>query len=426
VLGTLLLIGGTFLGQVDASPNQDLELTVRRLVRQLDALESTRRDEAEEQLLELGPGVLDLLRKVGEGKSAEVTLRIDRICGKFQRILAEAAAKASLVTLHGGAMPLSKILAAIQEQTGNKIVDMRRRFGQPPADPELEVDFEKTPFWQALDQVLDRAGLSIYPYGEGKAISVVTRAETQGPRADRAGYSGPLRFEAVGIRAQRDLRNPGNDTLVLTLEVAWEPRLAPITLVQRMADLTAVDENGNPVTVGSMQAALEVPVDPESMAVELKIPFVLPPREVKRIASLKGTLTALVPGRIETFRFENLAEAQNVQRRIAGVTVVLEQARKRNEGIWEVRMGVRFDEAGGALASHRTWIEDNEASLEDPDGKPSSWATFETTRQTENEVGIAYLFGLDGPLTGHTFLYKTPGMILSSGFQYEIQGVELP
>ena len=61
---------------------------------------------------------------------------------------------------------------------------------------------------------------------------------------------------------------------------------------------------------------------------KLDLPLQLPPREVRQIASLKGKLLATIPGRIETFRFGKLADAKNVQQRIAGVTVTLEQVRK--------------------------------------------------------------------------------------------------
>ena len=84
---------------------------------------------------------------------------------------------------------------------------------------------------------------------------------------------------------------------------------------------------------------------------------------------------AMIPGRIETFRFTKLAGAKDVQQRIAGVTVTLEEVRKNNEA-WEVRMLVRFDDAGDALASHRTWIFSNEAYLEGPDGKPIAYDTL--------------------------------------------------
>ena len=89
-------------------------------------------------------------------------------------------------------------------------------------------------------------------------------------------------------------------------------------------------------------------------------------------------------------------------------------------------MSVRFDDAGDALASHRTWIFNNAAHLEGPDGKPIAHETFETTAQEKNEVGIAYLFTTDQPIDKLTFVYKTPGTIVNSGFDYELKDIELP
>jgi hypothetical protein len=78
------------------------------------------------------------------------------------------------------------------------------------------------------------------------------------------------------------------------------------------------------------------------------------------------------------------------------------------------------------MASHRTWMFDNEAYLEGPDGKKVRYDAFETTWQSENEFGIAYLFGLEEPLDKYAFVYKTPGRILANDFRYEIGDVALP
>jgi hypothetical protein len=91
-----------------------------------------------------------------------------------------------------------------------------------------------------------------------------------------------------------------------------------------------------------------------------------------------------------------------------------------------VRMRVKFDEAGDALASHRGWIFRNEAFLEDPDGEQIPCDTLETTMQTRDEVGLAYLFVLDEPPAKLKFVYKTPGAILGKTFQYELKDIPLP
>jgi len=425
MLGFALLAGCTLAAQVDAAAQDDLRLEVRRLVRQLDSPQLLQREEAEQKLLALGPKILDLLPPITERTPAEVKQRLRRIRQKLQQAAAEAVARASLVTLQGKDLPLSKVLAAIEQQTGNKLVDYRRRFGHQSTDPKLDVEFDETPFWQALDQVLDQAGLTTYAYGKPGAISIIRRQQGRTPRGGRASYSGPFRFEPTAILAQRDLRDPGNTSLRLKMEIAWEPRLSPISLKQKMAQLKAVDDGGKPLSVDDAAAELEASAGRGAAAVEMILPWRLPPRSVSRIASLSGTLTAMIPGKVETFSFENLPGAKGTEKRIAGVTVILEQARKNNE-LWEVRVRIRFDSPGEALASHRGWIFNNEAYLEGPDGKRVEYETLETTRQAANEVGVAYLFSLDAPLADYKFVYKTPGVIVATGFDYEIKDVKLP
>src|SRR6185436_8034390 len=95
-------------------------------------------------------------------------------------------------------------------------------------------------------------------------------------------------------------------------------------------------------------------------AVELGIPLDLPARGVNKISSLKGTLTALVPGRLESFEFTDLEMARDAEQTRAGVAVILERVRK-NGDLYEVRVRVRYEEASNALESHRGWVYANPA-----------------------------------------------------------------
>lgn len=420
----VLIAGCVLLGAADAPRLEQSVPVVRRLVRRLDAPRLADRDSAEAELVKLGPDILDLLPEVNERTPAEVKQRLSRIRHKLELTLAEQTARASRVTLRGSQMPVAEVVAAMQKQTGNKIE-------WPEGAPEdvrlqkLDVTFDKTPFWQALDQVLDKTGLTVYPYGEGPAIHLVPRPETHVPRAQGTAYSGLFRIAPLRVVARRELRETMGDNLQVTLEASWEPRVTPIVLKHPMGAVRAVDQRGNPLKVDSEEAEFEMVVDPGETATELVVSLKLPPRDVAKIASLKGAITAVLPGKIQTFRFKNLGEADHVRRRKAGVTVTLEKTRKTNE-IWEVHVRVRFDEAGDALDSHRGWILTNEARLEDADGKPVDNAGLETTHRTEKEIGIAYFFELEQPISKYTFVYKTPGLLISKDFAYEIKDIELP
>ncbi len=395
---------------------------VRRLVRQLDDPELRQRESAEAELLRLGPAVLDMLPQEADPARPELAERLNRIRQKLQQAASTAVLQPSTVTLQGR-MPLPKILAAIAEQTGNRIIGVTDE-DQPPADaPELAVHFDKTPFWQALDTVLAQARVEAYFYGNEKAIAIVHPGPEQGGRRPKAAYSGPFRFLPTAVLAQRDLRR-GTASLRVDLEIAWEPRLAPITFQQKMSEVEALDEHGNRLHPEQPQADREIPIEPDRLAKEITLPFRLPPRSVRQIARLKGKLHVLVPGKIETFRFADLAKAKNAQQRTAGVTVTLEQVRQ-NKKIWEVYLAVRFDDTHGALASHRTWVSANPAYLEGPEGKRIE-GNAETTRHTAAEIGVMYLFYVEEPIDKYAFVYQTPGMIFSQAFEYELRDIDLP
>ncbi len=423
----LLLVALTLLaapvadaGAVDA----DLPLQVRRMVRQLDSLRLAERDEAEAALIEFGPVVLDHLPPITDRTPDGVAQRLGRVRQKLEQTAAQAMAGASTITLAARAMRLSEVLDAIAKQSGNRIVDARSQFGHELVDPELEFHFQETPFWRALDSVLDLAGLTVYPYGDERAIYLTARLEDHAPRLGRAAYMGPLRIEPVLIRAERDLRS-GTALLQLTSEIAWEPRVRPITLEQPMSTVEATDERGAALVVDAPEATLEVPVEGNQIATNLAYTFRSPVRGTERIARLRGTLSALVPGKVATFRFDQILQAKNARQRIGGATVTLEQVRRSGD-LWEVGIRVRFDDAGGALQSHRGWIFNNPAYLETPGGERIAFARFDTTRQAENEVGMAYLFAIDGPIEHLRFVYETPALVLGVDLPYELKDVPLP
>ena len=414
----------------DAKARDELAAKVKKLVKELDSPEKARRDAAEQELLALGEAALEFLPEKSDRMAAGVALKLDAIRARFERSQAENSVKGSIVSLKGDALPLLKVLAELSQQTGNKIYDLREEFGQEATDPELKLDFDKVPFWAALDQMLDQADLNVYSYASEEGVAIVNRAESRLPRFGNATYSGAFRFEGTEFVARRDLRNPETHTLQLVIETSWEPRLQPIVIMQPVDGLEAVDDQGESLPLAMMGNELEFPIDSDMRSVELPVQFDLPERGVKKIASLKGKLSVLLPGKQETFRFTGLDKAKKVERRKANVAVVLDEVRKNN-AVWEIRVRVVFDKTSGALESYRGWVFNNPAYLESAaKGKEEKetirYAAMETTRETENEVGVAYLFDVPDGLKGYTFVYRTPTAIVSMPLEYELKDLELP
>jgi len=416
-----VLAGCLVLAQV-APADVDLAPTVSKLVRQLDATEKARREDAEQQLLKLGSKVLTLLPDTASA-SAEVKLRLARVRTQLETQRGEEEVRPSQITLAGDELPLAKVLAAIKEQTGNTLVDFREQFGQQADKKVLKLSFDKVPFWPALDQLLDQAGMAIYQYAGEPGLSLVNRAGNELPRADRGVYAGAFRIEATDVSARRDLRDPTGQALRINVDVAWEPRLAPIAITQAGESVSATGDNGESLPAGP-RGEFEATVNPGDSSAQMPLSFSLPPRTVSKIASLKGSFSVMLPGPIETFRFENLRAGLQAEQRKGSVNVILEQVRQNNL-VWEVRVRVVYDAPGKALESHRTWALHNEALLESPDKELINFAGLETTRQGENEIGMAYLFDVTD-VKQHTFIYKAPAVLLNAVVPWELRDIPLP
>ena len=402
-------------------PSPEVAAEVRSLLRQLDAASLAERDAAEARLIELGPPIVDLLPRGGGRLSAEVRQRVERVRGKLELARAQKYVLPSHLTLQGK-LKLSEILKSIAAQSGNTIVDYREEFGQDADDNEIELAINNVEFWPALEQFLDKAGLALYPYAEKGGLAIVTR-DVPATNLAHVRYAGVFRLEPTQVVAERNLQD-NRHAVHLRLAIAWEPRTKPLALWLPLDSLSGRDDLGGEI-IAAEAGSLEAPANPGTTAVELQVPLTPPPREASKIASLKGKLTALVPGRNEQFTFDNLEKARDVEQRRAGAIVVLEQTRKNN-ALWELRVRVRYEDSGQALESHRGWVFENEAYLLTADGERHVPDAYETTRHSEQEVGIAYLFDMPKGLAEVKFVYSTPTVFLNVPVEFELSDLELP
>ncbi len=424
MIEALLIVGCVVLGQPPNETDTDLAAEVSQLVRRLNADVISQREAAEQRLIELGPRILERLPEPSNSMPPEVRLRLNRVEQKLRRARFNALIEPRKVNLDQATMKLSEVLATFQEQTGNTIVDYREEFGQPADDVQVDVDFDNMTFWEALDDVMDQALLTVYSYGGEPGLAVVTSSSAVS-RHELADYRGAFRFEPVDVRTQRVFREPDNNVLHLKVAVAWEPRLRPIVVRHALADVKVVDGRGNAIAVANANVQSEFSVNRQMHFQEFEIPLQSPSREVRKIGRVSGDVDFVITGPNESFRFDPLTDERNVEQRRAQATVILERVRK-NQEIWEIRVVVRFDDSAGALESHYGWVYNNPAMLVDADGENLLPATIETTRRTEDEVGMAYLFDVPQGLAGMTFVYETPVSVMKHRVHYELRDLELP
>ena len=391
----------------------DLKSQVTKLIRKLDADRKATRDQAEEDLVKLGPAILDLLPtdKSIASLSADQSERIAKIRARLQHDQAEAAFAATTVTRQGKTT-LAKALAALQAQTGNQV---EARQSIEDANSEFEVQWDKTPFFTALDVLCDQSKLAIYPYGLPNALQLRNRLPDELPLAGRAVLSGPLRIEPTRVLASRDLCKADEASLIVVLEVAWEPRLQPIAVKLLHNSIEATDDHDQALAVRDPAAEKEAFGLGSASAVTMEVPLRVPTTPVRKIGRLKGSIRAMLPGHIETFRFANFLKKPPQVIRIAAAKVTLGEVRK-NGDTWEFAVHVAFDDAGDALDSHRNWILRNPAYLEGSDGKPIPYDSMETTERDKSGIGLKYQFAMKELPAQGTFVYKTPSMIVTKDF----------
>lgn len=334
---------------------------------------------------------------------------------------------ASEVTLKRNQAPIWEVLDAIAIQTGNKAIDREREFGamDAAAAPRVSCDFNKRAYWPAIDELLDAAGLDVDVQSGSDALAIVPRGRGDFARVGRAAYDGPFRVEAIDVQSHRNLRRPRDASLMLQLQVAWEPRLRPIAITQAAANLEATVDSIASLAPQQPDAVFNAEVPQGTQAVDLVLPFELPPRTAPKIESLRGKLRALVPARLATLKFDDLAHAAGESQRADDVEVTIDSFRKNNE-IWELHMRLKLDERNHALKSHRGWAFDNRSYLVDAMGEVIENVGLETISEAEQEIGVAYFFDLPDGLDGLTWFYETPVDMAETEINYEVRDIALP
>jgi|GEM_PF-842460 len=407
-----------------AQANKVLESKVKkqlRLIQDSDAIAD--REAAVKQLIEMGPSILPFLVLPKTADDPDLLIRVEQVRVTLEKQQAKQFAEARQVTLAANEQPVSQVLAQLEKQGETKLLDYRERFGEEAADPKITVDLKGVPFWKALDQVLDAARLTRYPNPESAGIAYHNLPEGILPAFGKADYPGPFRVEAAEMQVMRNLRRKGAAGVLLNVEVAWEPRLRPIAMFQNLSDIKMLDENGDPLKFEQSDATQELSLSPGDTSATLSLSLEAPPRNIKKIGTLKGKIEALVPSKVEKFEFPSLQAKTPIVKKQGGATVSIDQIRKNNE-VWEIRVIVRFEKASGALESHRDWALDNPCLLITPK-KTLEHDAMELFRRDDDSIGVAYLFDVED-LKNCSLTYETPVLIMKLPIEYELKDIELP
>ena len=417
----------------------DMELIERVafLQRELESPEIKKRDVAEAELIGHGVRVLDYLDPPNEKTTTQAIERLGRIRQILEKLAVAAVTEASVVTLKGK-ITVGKALAKIRNQTGN---DVNLPDGAPDLfrDREIELDLKDAAFWEALAAVMKQGDLVVDSYGgeAGKLIVTPTEAariaaanpDMPEPKKEKAvevprNISGIFDLAVTKVNASRNLTNPSLNYCNIDVLIRWEPRVSPISIVLPASTIKAIDEFDAPIEITNKDAVMSGTVQREIPELEFSIPIGLLDRQIEEIKSLDAVVDAVLPGRMETFKFKKLGDLEpGAKQTKAGATVSFEGIEK-NEDVWGVSVGLSFDEEHNALESHQGWVYDNAIHLEDKDGQKFESLALEGVRQTNSNVIIRYYFEQDPKnLTLH---YTTPAAIVKVPVKIGLKKIPLP
>jgi hypothetical protein len=407
---------------------------VSQLVERLDAPKLEAQQAAEEALVKLGPRILAFLPEATKGTSAARAQRLERIRAALLEAQESANLGAAKVTIQGQGIRLTEALQKLQAQTGNAITDLREQSGAAVTNPALDLDIKDRTFFEALDLVARKAGVTPYFFTGDGTIGLMAGGMGEGasPAAASAAaapamvqYSGPFRVALKQIAAVRDFQ-AGTASANAQFEVAWEPRLRPMLLALDTDALKIADDRGQAVEPQVRDESAEVVLRPENPVAEINVNLAAPDRAARMLASLKVKAEVTVPAGIRAFRFPTLA-ARDVIQKQGDIRVVLEST-EVDEHVWKINVVLEYPGDSPAFESYRQGLFNNQLWLQKADGSRFEHnGGFSNTASDQGKLGFEYLFvDAPGKPADYQLVYQTPSKVLTIPLEFEFKDVPLP
>ncbi len=416
--------------RVAASQEDEMELMnqVSRLEAKLNDPLIEKRDEAEAELVKVGPAALKWISSLNDNMSTDQRTRIRRVRGALEAIAAKATSQPSKFSLLGE-KKLPEILAELKRQTGNNV----KLPEGAETDTLLQCHWENALFWEVVHDILTESKLTIDPYsGDGINLVIIPSPDQIfDPNSDVAEERFAPLYSTAGVVSMHvnridnsiNLGAPSASYTSMELSVNWEPRLKPINIDMPLSEISYTDDRGT-VYDNKNDQVISALIQPELNGAEFTLNLPLIDRKASEIASLDGIMHLLVPGRLERFEFKDIDTAQEGTWQEKADAKVTYGGISKNEDLFGMKISLSFATENNAMESHYGWVMQNRVFLKKADGEEVEPIGFETFQQSENEVGLMYLF-VEIP-AGATLCYETPAAIVKMELPFSLKRIPLP
>jgi len=426
LIATVLLMGLSPTFTFAQSEEMEVLEQVNDLLEQLKGDDIGLRDEAEAAFADLPPDALDYIDVPDDNATTDYIERLLRARKALEAKAVALAVKPSVVNLESD-LSIDKALKSIFEQTGNQIL-LNEDIARTTRRKKIGEEIEDGSFWDALDAVVAAGNLEVDPYGGTACTMMLRPAEAVPPAAQSTSTAPPsatagmLHIEVRRITSTLSTRNPALSFMTVELLTRWEPRVTPISIDLQTATLRIFDDQGDKVPLNKTRKISGViQADIPELSFPVNIPLVS--RDIKQLDKIKGTLQAVLPGRVETFTFKGLGDLEEgVEQTKSGATVTF-HGYEKNEDLFAVTVELSFDEDTNSVDSHLRWAYDNVVEMVSGDQHFEPVAS-ETVMQRGQRMKVQYLFEEDPAESD--LVYKTPAAIVKVNLDFELNNIPLP
>jgi hypothetical protein len=232
-------------GQPKALPlvSETVGAEVAKLINDIGDDDYRTREKAGRALAAMGEKALPQMRAALRlTESPEVQRRLAVLIRKMDT---ERLVAPKCVTMAKKDMMVKAAIDEIAKQTGYRI-----EFGGGSSEEKYAFEFDRVPFWTALDRVANMAGCVVYSEDYGDNTIRVYNQDSLNPHV---AYAGPFRFLATNIHTSDSVQLSGvprrggvhrYSNMNFNFQIQSEPK-NPMLGVTQPEVLSAVDENGS-------------------------------------------------------------------------------------------------------------------------------------------------------------------------------------
>lgn len=391
----------------------DVRTQVDKLIDGLNSPQLAVREQAERDLVSLGPAILSLLEPRSQS-SPEAALRLDRVRRTLIDQIVARDPLPTTVNCSVKGVPLSEVISQITKQTGNKVA-----VAEELAKVPVTWDCQDKTFWEAMDGLSALVNGELEPAGSNGLRIVPRRTETP-PSVGTITYCGAFR---VQLREYVKTERGSSDVSFITIDIMWEPRLQPAVI---WLGQIAID-TGQSVTLKTEEEAFtrrEIPVSPSKCSVSISVPMEEPvsPKQsaehVKGVPVLRGSFEPVLPVGVLDVAFDMTTLRKGSRSLDLGQAQIAAGLRRADANVCEVVLRVRYEESFGAFASHRGWFYSWPIRLE-LGSETLLPKRVELLRMSEDGVELVYQFDTSGD-SARRLICRVPVAIIRPKVEFQL------